>query len=79
MALYVMLTDLEADYINPYELSSRINQLVVPEFVKQQHLIDVTEVFRVLNTEKKCRLVKLDIARASSQLKLAKLEGSIPN
>ncbi|BFG38193.1 hypothetical protein CerSpe_244660 [Prunus speciosa] len=89
---YVMLTDLEADYINPYELSSRINQLVVPEFVvhivfcalflltqhwfmflitvpitcyivmlfvKQQHLIDVTEVFRVLNTEKKCRLVKL--------------------
>ncbi|KAM1096670.1 hypothetical protein ACFX13_014515 [Malus domestica] len=89
---YVMLTDLEADYINPYELSNRINQLVVPEFilhivfcaffllarrwfmflvtvpltsyivmlfVKQQHLIDVTEVFRVLNTEKKCRLVKL--------------------
>nr|XP_011467992.1 PREDICTED: protein cornichon homolog 1 isoform X1 [Fragaria vesca subsp. vesca] len=91
---YVMLTDLEADYINPFELSSRINQLVVPEFivhgvfcalfllaqrwfmflftvpltyyivmlfVKQKHLIDVTEVFRVLNTEKKCRLVKLGV------------------
>ncbi|KAK9906931.1 hypothetical protein M0R45_002589 [Rubus argutus] len=30
-------------------------------FVKQKHLIDVTEVFRVLNTEKKCRLVKLGV------------------
>ncbi|XP_062021126.1 uncharacterized protein LOC133737617 [Rosa rugosa] len=30
-------------------------------FVKQKHLIDVTEVFRVLNTEKKCRLVKLAV------------------
>ncbi|KAK9921779.1 hypothetical protein M0R45_030275 [Rubus argutus] len=91
---YVMLMDLEADYINPFELSTRINQLVVPEFVvhgvfcalflaarrwfmflltapltyyivmlfvKQKHLIDVTEVFRVLNTEKKCRLVKLGV------------------
>lgn len=28
-----MLMDLEADYINPFELSTRINQLVVPEFV----------------------------------------------
>lgn len=87
-----MLSDLEADYINPYDASSKINYFVVPEFiaqgllcalflftghwvmfllmlplacyhgmlyVKQQHLLDVTEVFRVLNAEKKFRIVKL--------------------
>ncbi|WVZ05260.1 hypothetical protein V8G54_018606 [Vigna mungo] len=87
-----MLTDLEADFINPYDASSRINYFIVPEFIgqgllcafclltghwimflmtvpvtcyhvmlymKQQHLIDVTEVFRALNSEKKFRLAKL--------------------
>ncbi|KAL6987080.1 hypothetical protein U1Q18_012839 [Sarracenia purpurea var. burkii] len=29
----VCLSDLEADYMNPYESSSRINAVVVPEFV----------------------------------------------
>ncbi|XP_024031213.1 protein cornichon homolog 1 [Morus notabilis] len=29
----VILSDLEADYLNPYESSSRINFLIVPEFV----------------------------------------------
>ncbi|ESW34221.2 hypothetical protein PHAVU_001G138400 [Phaseolus vulgaris] len=88
----LMLSDLEADFINPYDASSRINYFIVPEFIgqgllcafclltghwimflmtvpvtcyhmmlymKQQHLIDVTEVFRVLNSEKKFRLAKL--------------------
>uniref|UniRef100_A0A5B7AWR1 Putative Cornichon n=1 Tax=Davidia involucrata TaxID=16924 RepID=A0A5B7AWR1_DAVIN len=88
----VCLSDLEADYMNPYESSSRINAVVVPEFVlhgafcalflvtghwfmflvtvpiacynvmlfmKRQHLIDVTEVFRSLNAEKKYRIIKL--------------------
>lgn len=87
-----MLSDLEADYINPYDASSKINYFVVPEFigqgllcalflftghwvmfllmlplacyhgmlyVKRQHLLDVTEVFRVLNAEKKFRIAKL--------------------
>lgn len=86
------LSDLEADYINPYDLSSRINSVVVPEFVlqgvfsafflltwhwfmflmtlpitcynmmlyiKRKHLIDVTEVFRFLDVEKKYRIIKL--------------------
>ncbi|XP_057501472.1 protein cornichon homolog 1 isoform X1 [Actinidia eriantha] len=88
----VCLSDLEADYMNPYESSSRINAVIVPEFVthgvfcalfllaghwimflvtlpiafynamlymKRQHLIDVTEVFRFLNAEKKYRIIKL--------------------
>ncbi|XP_019444126.1 PREDICTED: protein cornichon homolog 1-like [Lupinus angustifolius] len=88
----LMLSDLEADYINPYDASSRINYFVLPEFitqvsmcvlflvtghwvmflitlpltcyhinlyVKRQHLVDVTEVFSVLNAEKKFRLAKL--------------------
>ncbi|CAL0326662.1 unnamed protein product [Lupinus luteus] len=88
----LMLSDLEADYINPYDASSRINYFVLPEFIaqvsmcvlflvtghwfmflitlpltcyhinlylKRQHLVDVTEVFRVLNAEKKFRLAKL--------------------
>ncbi|XAR68557.1 hypothetical protein NMG60_11003726 [Bertholletia excelsa] len=88
----VCLTDLEADYLNPYESSSKINTVVVPEFVlhgvfcalflltghwfmflltlpvacynamlfvKGRHLIDVTEVFRHLNAEKKYRIIKL--------------------
>ncbi|TKY62576.1 cornichon-like 1 [Spatholobus suberectus] len=86
------LSDLEADFINPYDASSRINYFIVPEFIgqgllcafclftghwimflmtvpvtcyhvmlymKRQHLIDVTEVFRVLNAEKKFRIAKL--------------------
>jgi hypothetical protein len=88
----VCLSDLEADYLNPYESSARINQVIVPEmalnavfcalflltghwfmflitlpitcysfilFMKRQHLIDVTEVFRFLNPEKKYRIIKL--------------------
>ncbi|XP_027066337.1 protein cornichon homolog 1-like isoform X2 [Coffea arabica] len=88
----VSLSDLEADYLNPYESSSRINHVVIPEyllhgafsilfllsghwffflatlpaayinlrkFMKREHLIDVTEVFRVLSVEKKLRVVKL--------------------
>ncbi|CAJ1910132.1 unnamed protein product [Sphenostylis stenocarpa] len=87
-----MLSDLEADFINPYDASSRINYIIVPEFIgqgllcafclltghwimflmtipvtcyhvmlymKQQHLIDVTEVFQALDSEKKFRIAKL--------------------
>lgn len=78
--------------MNPFESSSRINAVVVPEFIlhgvlcglllltghwimflftlpiacynaslflKRQHLIDVTEVFRFLSAEKKYRIIKL--------------------
>ncbi|URE05880.1 protein cornichon [Musa troglodytarum] len=103
----ICLSDLEFDYINPYDLSSRINAVVVPEFMVQgtlcilflltwhwfpfllmapityyhtklytsslsygfmvgyipymtrKHLIDVTEIFRLLNEEKKYRIIKL--------------------
>ncbi|KAI6696717.1 hypothetical protein NL676_016836 [Syzygium grande] len=88
----LILSDLEADYINMYEAASRINGLILPDFIlqgvlsalllmtghwfmflvsvpvtcyhvmlyiKRRHLIDVTEVFRVLGTEKKYRMVKL--------------------
>ncbi|KAI3453563.1 hypothetical protein Pfo_010226 [Paulownia fortunei] len=86
------LADLEFDYINPYDSASRINIVVLPEFITQgvlcflflvtghwvmsllsipylyynvrlylrrQHLIDVTEIFNLLNWEKKQRLFKL--------------------
>ncbi|KAG6428729.1 hypothetical protein SASPL_112986 [Salvia splendens] len=86
------LADLEFDYINPYDSASRINKVVLPEFITQgvlcflflitghwfmsllcvpylyynmrlylqrQHLIDVTEIFNLLNWEKKERLFKL--------------------
>ncbi|KAD5317535.1 hypothetical protein E3N88_17481 [Mikania micrantha] len=88
----VCLTDLEADYMNPYDSSARINAVVIPEMIvhgvwcclflltghwfmfllalpimiyntmlysKRRHLIDVTEVFRSIDTEKKYRIVKL--------------------
>ncbi|CAJ2671386.1 protein cornichon homolog 1-like [Trifolium pratense] len=88
----LLLSDLESDYVNPYDASSKINYFVVPEFigqgllcalflftghwfmfllmlplacyhvrlyVKRQHLLDVTEVFRVLNAEKTFRIAKL--------------------
>ncbi|ONK81830.1 uncharacterized protein A4U43_C01F33300 [Asparagus officinalis] len=88
----ICLSDLEYDYINPYDSSARINAVVIPEFVVQgalctllfltwhwfpfllmapvtyyhirlfmerKHHIDVTEIFRVLNVEKKYRMVKL--------------------
>ncbi|XP_008442268.1 protein cornichon homolog 1 isoform X1 [Cucumis melo] len=88
----LVLTDLEADYLNIYDSSSRINKLVLPEFLvqgvfcslflftghwfmflitvpvtcyhinlflKREHLIDVTEVFRALKREKYFRLAKL--------------------
>ncbi|KAK1356605.1 Cornichon [Heracleum sosnowskyi] len=86
------LSDLEFDYINPYDSASRINQVILPEFItegvlcflylvtghwimsllsvpylyynvklymQRQHLIDVTEIFNLLDREKKRRLFKL--------------------
>uniref|UniRef100_A0A1D1XI01 Protein cornichon 4 n=1 Tax=Anthurium amnicola TaxID=1678845 RepID=A0A1D1XI01_9ARAE len=86
------LADLEFDYINPFDSASRINGVIMPEFVLQgllsvlflltghwlmflfcvptlyynvilyqrrQHLVDVTEIFNLLNREKKRRLIKL--------------------
>ncbi|GAB4834273.1 hypothetical protein Ancab_032540 [Ancistrocladus abbreviatus] len=86
------LADLEFDYINPYDSASRINKVIMAEFITQgvlccfylvtghwfmsllcipylyynvktyldkQHLIDVTEIFNLLNWEKKKRLFKL--------------------
>nr|XP_043636829.1 protein cornichon homolog 1-like isoform X2 [Erigeron canadensis] len=88
------LLDLESDYMNPYESSSRINALIVPEMVlhcvcsavllvmgywfmflltlpiaiynlmlymNKRHLIDVTEVFRHCDVEKKYRIGKLTV------------------
>ncbi|ESQ29096.1 hypothetical protein EUTSA_v10023753mg [Eutrema salsugineum] len=88
----ICLADLEFDYINPYDSASRINFVVLPEFIlqgalclfylvtghwfmallcvpylyynfqlysKKQHLIDVTEIFNLLDWEKKKRLFKL--------------------
>ncbi|GAB2225608.1 hypothetical protein Droror1_Dr00006405 [Drosera rotundifolia] len=86
------LADLEYDYTNPYESASRINRVILPEFVTQralclfylvtghwfmfllclpylyydvrmymdkQHLVDITEIFNMLNHEKKKHIVKL--------------------
>ncbi|TYK19469.1 protein cornichon-like protein 4 isoform X1 [Cucumis melo var. makuwa] len=86
------LADLEFDYINPYDSASRINKVIMPEFVamgvlclfylltghwgmsmlcgpyiyynvrlylRRQYLVDVTEIFNMLNWEKKQRLFKL--------------------
>ncbi|CAK9180672.1 unnamed protein product [Ilex paraguariensis] len=86
------LTDLEFDYVNPYDSASRINRVVLPEFIMQgvlcilclvtghwfmsllsvpylyynarlymqrKHLTDVTEIFNLLDWEKKQRLFKL--------------------
>ncbi|GMH20125.1 hypothetical protein Nepgr_021966 [Nepenthes gracilis] len=88
----ICLSDLEADYMNPYESSANINAMVIPEFlvqgafcalflftghwfmflitlpiacyhvrlfIKREHLVDVTEIFRALSSEKKFRLIKL--------------------
>ncbi|CAN6334119.1 unnamed protein product [Urochloa humidicola] len=88
----ICLSDLEYDYINPYDSSSRINAVVLIEYSLQaalcasflltlhwfpflimapvtyyhvklymarKHLVDVTEIFRQLNTEKKYRMIKL--------------------
>ncbi|KAI3760600.1 hypothetical protein L1987_50997 [Smallanthus sonchifolius] len=88
----VCLSDLESDYMNPYESSSRINAVVVPEivlqgvcsflllvmghwfmflltlpitiynsmlYVNRRHLIDVTEIFRYVDAEKRFRIAKL--------------------
>lgn len=90
----ICLSDLEADYMNPYESSENINAMVIPEFLLQgafcafflfsahwimflftlpvavyharlfmkgEHLVDVTEIFRTLSLEKKYRLIKLAI------------------
>lgn len=86
------LADLEFDYVNPYDAASRINRVILPEFIiqgslcllylltghwgmallsgpylyynvrlytRRQHLIDVTEIFNMLNLEKKRRFFKL--------------------
>lgn len=88
----ICLSDLEADYMNPYETAANINSMVLPEFGLQaalcalflvtghffmflitlpvvfyharlfsrgEHLVDVTEIFRALNLEKKHRFIKL--------------------
>ncbi|KAH0904829.1 hypothetical protein HID58_044332 [Brassica napus] len=88
----ICLTDLEADHMNPFETSTCINRLVLPEFIlqgslcllflltwhwffflvslpvtcyhamlynKRRHLVDVTEVFRGIDFEKKLRFTKL--------------------
>ncbi|XP_006664048.1 protein cornichon homolog 4-like [Oryza brachyantha] len=88
----ICLSDLEFDYINPYDSSSRINSVVLIEYLLQgalcasflltlhwfpflvmapvayyhgklymdrKHLVDVTEIFRQLNWEKKYRMIKL--------------------
>ncbi|XP_009623588.1 protein cornichon homolog 4-like isoform X1 [Nicotiana tabacum] len=88
----ICLSDLEFDYINPYDTASRVNKVVLPEFITQgvlcflylitghwvmsllcvpylyynvklymqrRHLVDVTEIFNMLNWEKKQRLFKL--------------------
>ncbi|KAF3607356.1 hypothetical protein DY000_02050828 [Brassica cretica] len=34
----ICLTDLEADYLNPFETSTRINRLILPEFILQGSL-----------------------------------------
>ncbi|KAG6788426.1 hypothetical protein POTOM_004492 [Populus tomentosa] len=90
--LLMALADLEFDYINPYDSSSRINKVILPEYItegvlclfflitghwcmsllcipylyynvrlytQRQHLVDVTEIFNMLNWEKKQRLFKL--------------------
>ncbi|XP_042021985.1 protein cornichon homolog 1-like isoform X1 [Salvia splendens] len=89
---FLGFSDLEADYLNPYELSSLINYVIVPEYLlhgalcilflmtghwimfllslptayynlkqylSNKHLVDVTEVFKVVNTGKKAHLIKL--------------------
>ncbi|PKA47301.1 Protein cornichon like 1 [Apostasia shenzhenica] len=88
----ICLSDLESDFINPYDSSSRINAVVIPEFIvqgslcslflltwqlipfiimapityyhvqlfrKRKHLMDVTEIFRQIDEQKKSRMVKL--------------------
>ncbi|MBA0611172.1 hypothetical protein Godav_011875, partial [Gossypium davidsonii] len=55
--------DLEFDYTDPLiDSAARINKVVVPEFVaryrSKRHLVDVTEIFNKLNSEKKQRLIK---------------------
>ncbi|WVZ90331.1 hypothetical protein U9M48_036640 [Paspalum notatum var. saurae] len=90
--MLICLSDLEYDYINPYDSSSRINAVVLVEYLLQgalcasflltlhwfpflvmapvtyyhvklymarKHLVDVTEIFRQLNGEKKYRMIKL--------------------
>uniref|UniRef100_A0A0E0RHP3 Cornichon family protein n=3 Tax=Oryza TaxID=4527 RepID=A0A0E0RHP3_ORYRU len=90
--MLICLSDLEFDYINPYDSSSRINSVVLIEYALQgalcasflltlhwfpflvmapvayyhgklymdrKHLVDVTEIFRQLNWEKKYRMIKL--------------------
>ncbi|KAA8518226.1 hypothetical protein F0562_015700 [Nyssa sinensis] len=108
----ICLADLEADYMNPYESSSRINAVVGPEFIlhgvfcalflvsghwfmflltlpvtcyntmlfmKRQHLIDVTEVFRFLSAEKKYRIIKLAFYLALFVIVVIRLVLSVMN
>ncbi|GAB2233238.1 hypothetical protein Droror1_Dr00002457 [Drosera rotundifolia] len=90
----ICLSDLEADYMNPYESAEKINAIIVSEFIvqglvcvvflicgrwimfllslplacyhlglylKQEHLLDVTEIFRALSREKQLRFQKLGV------------------
>ncbi|XWS59202.1 hypothetical protein CRYUN_Cryun08bG0101300 [Craigia yunnanensis] len=106
------LSDLEADHLNPFEASTRINSVVLPEFLLQgllcaiflltwhwfmfllavplsayhlmlyfnrKHLLDVTEIFRDLNIEKRYRFVKLGIYLVLFTVVLFRLVLSLSN
>jgi hypothetical protein len=45
--------------MNSYVLCHVLSHLKWFRYVKREHLIDVTEVFRVLNAEKKLRIAKI--------------------
>uniref|UniRef100_A0A0E0FCD7 Uncharacterized protein n=1 Tax=Oryza meridionalis TaxID=40149 RepID=A0A0E0FCD7_9ORYZ len=101
--MLICLSDLEFDYINPYDSSSRINSVVLIEYTLQgalcasflltlhwfpflvmapvayyhgklymdrKHLVDVTEIFRQLNWEKKYRMIKLAFYFRCNEVKL---------
>ncbi|KVH95477.1 Cornichon [Cynara cardunculus var. scolymus] len=56
--------DLEFDYSNPYDCASRINCVILPEFITQAilcslYLLTGHWIFNQLNREKKQRLFKL--------------------
>ncbi|KAK9128601.1 hypothetical protein Syun_017398 [Stephania yunnanensis] len=65
----VSISDLESDHVNAYDSSSRINALVLVEFImqgsltavymEQKHLIYATEIFGSIDKETNRRIVKL--------------------
>ncbi|KAL3819885.1 hypothetical protein ACJIZ3_005790 [Penstemon smallii] len=109
---FLGFSDLEGDHINPYELSSNVNYVIVPEYLlhaafsilflvtghwimflvslppalynlklylSQKHLIYVTEVFRVVNAEKKARLLKIGFYVVFFAIVIVRLMFSIVN